>query len=95
MSLTREDVKYVADLARLEFSEEELMAFTIQLSDVLNYFQTLNQLDTSQIKATEHLLDLKNVFRKDVVRQCLSNEKALANAPDAEAGCFKVPRVME
>jgi len=95
MSLTREDVTYVANLARLEFSNDEITALADQLSAVLDYAQTLSVLDTSEVKATEHVLELKNVFREDVVKPCLTNEQALANAPDSEAGCFKVPRVME
>lgn len=95
MSLTREDVSYVANLARLEFTADEVTALADQLGAVLDYAQTLSELDTSKIKATEHVLKLKNVFREDVVKPCLTNEQALANAPDSEAGCFKVPRVME
>lgn len=95
MSLTREDVTYVANLARLEFTDEEVTALADQLGAVLDYAQTLSELDTQEVKATEHVLQLKNVFREDVVKPCLTNEQALANAPDSEAGCFKVPRVME
>jgi len=95
MSLTREDVTYVANLARLEFSDNEVIALADQLGTVLDYAQTLSELDTSQVKATEHVLAVKNVFREDVVKPCLTNEEALANAPESEAGCFKVPRVME
>ena len=95
MSLTREDVTYVANLARLEFSTDEVTALTDQLGAVLDYAQTLSELDTSAVKATEHVLPVKNVFREDVVKPCLTNEQALANAPESEAGCFKVPQVME
>ncbi|MGL4606113.1 MAG: Asp-tRNA(Asn)/Glu-tRNA(Gln) amidotransferase subunit GatC [Eubacteriaceae bacterium] len=95
MSLTREEVTYVANLARLEFSEEEVTSLADQLGAVLDYAQTLNKLDTSEIKATEHVLPVKNVFREDNIKPCLSNEEALENAPESEAGCFKVPRVME
>lgn len=95
MSLTREEVTYVANLARLEFSKDEIEALADQLGGVLDYAQTLNQLDTTTVKATEHVLPVKNVFREDIVKPSLSNEEALANAPESEAGCFKVPRVME
>ncbi len=95
MSLTQDDVTYVANLARLEFSENEVSALVDQLGAVLDYAQTLSSLDTTEVKATEHVLKVENVFRKDIVKPCLTNEEALANAPESEAGCFKVPRVME
>lgn len=95
MSLTREDVIYVANLARLEFSDDEVTALAGQLGAVLDYAETLSGLDTSKIKPTEHVLAVKNVFREDEVKECLTNDLALANAPDTEAGCFKIPRVVE
>ena len=95
MRLTQEDVTYVANLARLEFSEDEVIALADQLGAVLDYAETLSGLDTSKIKATEHVLAVQNVFRADETKSCLTNEEALANAPESEAGCFKVPRVME
>lgn len=95
MSLTQEDVVYVANLARLEFSEEEVVTLSNELGAVLDYANTLSRLDTSEVKATEHVLQVQNVFREDEIGTSLSNEEALANAPESEAGCFKVPRVME
>ena len=95
MSLTREDVTYVANLARLEFSPDEVTALVDKMGAVLDYAQTLSELDTSAVKATEHVLAVQNVFREDVPKPSLTNEQALANAPESEAGCFKVPRVME
>lgn len=95
MSLTREDVTYVAELSRLEFSEDEVLAMAEELGAVLDYAQTLNKLDTSEIRPTEHVLPVQNVFRKDEIKPGLTNEEALANAPESEAGCFKVPPVLE
>ncbi|MDI3537279.1 MAG: aspartyl-tRNA(Asn)/glutamyl-tRNA(Gln) amidotransferase subunit [Eubacteriaceae bacterium] len=95
MSLTREDVSYVADLARLEFSDAEVLALAEDLGAVLDYAETLNKLDTSTVKPTEHVLPVQNVFREDEIKPGLSNEEALSNAPDSEAGCFKVPPVLE
>lgn len=95
MSLTCKDVTYVANLARLELSEEETVAMANELGVVLDYAETLSKLDTSDVKPTEHVLPMQNVFRKDEIKPGLSNQEALANAPDSEAGCYKVPPVME
>ena len=95
MSITREEVTYVADLARLEFTETETDRLADELGAVLDYAATLNKLDTSDVKPTEHILPVQNVFRKDEVKPSLPIEKVLTNAPESEAGCFKVPRVLE
>lgn len=95
MSITKEEVTYVADLARLEFDDEAVERLADELGAVLNYAETLNKLDTSAVKPTEHILPVQNVFREDVVKPSLPIDEVLANAPEAEAGCFKVPRVLE
>ncbi len=95
MSISKDEVKYVADLARLSFKEEEMRALEKELSSVLDYAAALSQLDTQSVKPTEHILPLQNVLRKDEVKPSLPREKALANAPEAENGGFKVPRVLE
>ena len=66
-----------------------------ELDSVLDYVNTLNEVDTTDVAATEHILPVKNVYRKDEIGESLPNEVALANAPDSENGCFKVPRVLE
>ncbi len=95
MSLTCEDVTYVADLARLELSEAETLTMAKALGVVLDYAETLSQLDTAKVRPTEHVLPMQNVFRRLELQTGLSNEEALANAPESEAGCYKVPPVME
>lgn len=95
MSLTYEDVSYVAELARLELSEAETRLMAKELGVVLEYAETLSKLDTKKVKPTEHVLPMENVFRKDEIKPGLSNQEALANAPESEAGCYKVPPVME
>ena len=95
MTLSKEAVTHVADLARLEFSEAETDRLAEVMGDVLGYMDTLNKLDTTDVKPTEHILPVKNVFRKDEIKPSLPIDQVLANAPDAEAGCFKVPRVLE
>lgn len=95
MSITREEVTYVADLARIEFDDAQVEKLADELGAVLDYANKLNELDTSAVKPTEHILPVQNVFREDCVRESLPIEKVLANAPESEAGCFKVPRVLE
>lgn len=95
MKLTREDVVYVADLARLEFNDDQLKTYGEQLTNILDYAEKLNELDTSNIVPTAHVLPINNVLRADVVMPSLDREQALQNAPSQEDGCFKVPKVIE
>ncbi len=95
MKLTKDDVVYVAELARLEFNDDELKVFSDQLTSILDYAEKLNELDTSNIMPTAHVLPVNNVLREDVVTPSLDREKVLQNAPDQQNGCFKVPKVIE
>ena len=94
-SLSRQDVQRVADLARLELSEAELDLFTRQLGDILTYVEQIRALDTTGVAPTSQVLN-RPVDRDDVVAPTLTRPQLLDNAPDAsaEAGLFKVPRVM-
>jgi aspartyl-tRNA(Asn)/glutamyl-tRNA(Gln) amidotransferase subunit C len=95
MKLSLEEVKHVAKLARLALDEEEIELFRRQLSDILTYIGKLNELDTSNVVPTSHVIDLSNVFREDEVRPGLSQEEALAGAPEAADGFFRVPKIIE
>ncbi|MFB9326473.1 Asp-tRNA(Asn)/Glu-tRNA(Gln) amidotransferase subunit GatC [Paenibacillus aurantiacus] len=95
MSITLKDVEHVAKLARLALTEQEKEQFTGQLNAILKYAEKLNQLDTDGIEPTSHVLPVTNVMREDEVRESVSNETALKNAPDEEDGQFKVPAVLE
>ena len=94
-SLTRQDVQRIADLARLELTDEELDLFTRQLGDILTYVEQIRDLDTTGVAPTSQVLN-RPVDRDDVVAGTLSRQDLLGNAPDAalEAGLFKVPRVI-
>lgn len=94
MSIEKSDVEYVARLARLALTEEEKELYTTELNAVLGFMETLNQLDTTDVSPTTHVLDLKNVFRDDVVGISMPTEEVVANAPEAEDGQFKVPKIM-
>ncbi|AVX21740.1 MAG: Asp-tRNA(Asn)/Glu-tRNA(Gln) amidotransferase subunit GatC [Bacillota bacterium] len=92
--ITKQDVEHVAMLARLELTEEEKEMFTQQLNAILEYADQLKQLDTSEIPPTAHAIPMQNVFRDDEVKPGLSNEEAVAAAPEAEDGFFKVPKIV-
>lgn len=85
----------MANLARLSFDEKEIEKLSEDLGAVLDYAIKLEELDTSEVKPTEHVLKVQNVFREDVVKPSLSLDEVLANAPESEADCFVVPRVLE
>lgn len=93
--ITPELVRHVALLSRLELAEGEAEKYAKDLDNILHYVQKLSELDTSDVPPTSHSLALKNVFREDVVRPSLANEAALANAPEHEDECFKVPAVLQ
>ena len=95
MKLNRKDVEHVALLSRLELSEQELDKFTGQLDAILEYIDVLNQVDTSAVEPMAHVLEIRNVMRSDEVQPSLPMEAALQNAPDAEDGFFKVPKIVE
>ena len=95
MKLNRKDVEHVALLSRLELSEQELDKFTGQLDAILEYIDVLNQVDTSAVEPLAHVLEIRNVMRSDELQPSLPREAALQNAPDAEDGFFKVPKIVE
>ena len=95
MKITRHEVEHVANLARLRFNEVEMERFTHQLNGILAYIDKLNELDTSGVEPTYHVLDLINVFREDETQPSLPQEAALANAPERADSFFKVPRIVE
>lgn len=95
MILSREEVEHIADLARLALTEEEKERFRQQLSAVLEYAARLQELDTEAIPPTATVLPLRNILRPDEPRSPTAREDILANAPDAEENCFKVPAIWE
>ena len=95
MALTREQVAHIAELAKLGLTEEEMGRFREQLSAILDYAEKLQELDTSAIPPTASVLDLQNVMRPDQVQPSMPREDVLANAPDQEAGQFRVKAVLE
>lgn len=94
-AISRKEVEHVANLARLNLTEEEAERYTKDLNSILQFAAKLNELDTSNVVPTSHATDVKNVMREDVNRPSISNEEALKNAPEHEEGQFKVPTVFE
>ena len=95
MSVTLKDVKHIAELARLEFSGEELESFTHQLNQILEYVEKLNELDTENVEPLSHPVEGNNAFREDELKPSISREEALKNAPDRDEEFFRVPKVID
>lgn len=95
MQLTPEEIDHIALLARLELTGEERERAGAELSQILGYFETLNQLDTEGVVPMAHVLPVSNVLRPDVSRPSLPREAVLQNAPESADGMFQVPRVVE
>ena len=93
--LTVDEVRHVAELAKLRLTEAEIEQFAGQLSAILEYAERLQEVDTSSVPPTPYILPLVNVMRDDLSAPSLSNEEALANAPDSEDGFFRVRAVFE
>ena len=94
MSISVEQVRYVARLAKLSFSPEEELRMARDLSAVLGYMKQLDELDTEQVPAMAHVLDRVDVFRPDVLEERIDRAQALSNAPDTDGEYFRVPRVL-
>jgi aspartyl-tRNA(Asn)/glutamyl-tRNA(Gln) amidotransferase subunit C len=94
MAVTIKDVEHIAKLAKLEFTDAEKEKFTHQLNQILEYVEQMNKLDTSHVEPLSHVIELSNVFRSDEVKQGVSTEEALKNAPSKTEEFFKVPKVI-
>ncbi|MCX7798046.1 MAG: Asp-tRNA(Asn)/Glu-tRNA(Gln) amidotransferase subunit GatC [Melioribacter sp.] len=94
MSVTKKDVEYIAKLARLKFSENELENFTQELNEILNYVEKLNELDTENVEPLSHPIENVNVFREDKLQPSINREEALRNAPSSTEEFFRVPKVI-
>ncbi len=95
MAITREEVQHVAMLFRMSLSEEDITRFQQQLSQILDYFQVLQQIDTEGVPPTSQPISLENVMRADEPRPSYPPEDILANAPLSERGFFRVRAVLE
>lgn len=95
MKLSKEDVKHIAMLSRLELKEDEVEKFQAQLSEILNFVEKLNELDTEGINPKFQIIPPQNVLREDVFGVSLPREKTFMNAPDTNGEYFIVPKVVK
>jgi aspartyl-tRNA(Asn)/glutamyl-tRNA(Gln) amidotransferase subunit C len=94
MSVSKIDVKYIADLAKLKFEDDEIESLTIQLNSILYYMSKLNQIDTSDIEPLSYPVEIESRMRDDILTNSLPRKDALINAPDSPDEYFKVPKVI-
>jgi aspartyl-tRNA(Asn)/glutamyl-tRNA(Gln) amidotransferase subunit C len=95
MKITKDQVLYVADLARLDLDDASIDKFAGQIGTILDYVDKLNEVDTEGIRPTSHAISLTNAFREDEPNEHLERDQALANAPEIEDGSFIVPKIIE
>jgi len=93
--LTKDQVRHIAKLANLSLTPQEVVKFQKQLTDVLDYMEVLNELDTDKVKPTSQVTGLENVFRQDKVGNSLSQKEALSGAKAEQKGYFKTKAVFE
>ena len=95
MGIDRKAVDHIARLARLDLSDEERARMQTELAQILGHAERIQSLDLDHVEPTSHSIPLRNVMRADEVRPSLPQEEALRNAPAAEDGRFRVPRIIE
>ena len=93
--VTREDVKHIADLAKLDFSEDELEKFVDEFSKILEYVSQLRELDAEGVEPTYSISAKIQPLREDIVKPSLPKEEVLKNAPEEQYGYFKITRIMD
>ena len=95
MPVSKKDVKYIADLARLEFTERETESLAEDMNQILDYMDQLNELDTEHVEPLRHVIELNQDLREDKQTKPLDHDDALKNAPDADSDYFRVPKVID
>lgn len=93
--ISKEEVKHVANLARLAITEDETEMFTNQLDAIITFAEQLNELDTTGVEPTTHVLEMKNILREDKAEKGLPVEDVVKNAPDHKDGYIRVPSILE
>lgn len=94
MKIDETAILHVAQLAKLELSEDEKIEFSAQLPDIISYVKKISELDTGDIRPTEHIVELKNVFRDDIVRKSIDVSELQKMAPKFEDGHIVVPIII-
>lgn len=93
--VSKEDVKHIAELSKLEFSDEELEYFTDEFSKIIEYMGQLKEVDTEGVEPTYSVSSKTQPLREDVVHESLDKEEVLKNAPEEQYGYFKLPSIMD
>lgn len=88
------DIRYVAKLARLALTDDEIEVFGRQLGDLLGHVNALADLDTASVPATAQVVESRNVLRDDTLRPCLDHEVVMSEAPQRQGAFFRVPRII-
>jgi aspartyl-tRNA(Asn)/glutamyl-tRNA(Gln) amidotransferase subunit C len=88
------DIRYVAKLARIALSDDEIERFSKELGELLGHVRALEELDTASVPVTAQVVESRNVLREDVERPCLDREVVLDGAPQRQGGFFRVPRII-
>ncbi len=94
MKIDRRTVEHVARLARIALSDREIERFSEQLSTIIDFFDMLKEVDTTDVAPTSHVCQRTNVFRQDSLQSSLPTENTLANAPEAFDRFFRVPKIL-
>jgi len=94
MAITKKDVEYIANLSRLEVTEDEKESYARQLSEIISHVENLNELNTDNVEPTYYPIDISNVTRKDIVKPSIDKQKVFAAAPQVENNGFKVPKII-
>ena len=94
MKLDKEQIIHIATLARLGLSNDDIEMFSTQLSEVLDNFDILKQIDTTNVQPAAQIISIQNVFRDDKVKKSIPQEQVLDNAPMKEDNCFKVQAIL-
>lgn len=93
--ITADDIKHVAKLSRLEFSEPEIESFKGDLNDIVNYITTVQKIDTTSVEQTLNCINAETELRQDSPRQFFTQQQAVSNAPFKKAGAFSVPAIID
>jgi aspartyl-tRNA(Asn)/glutamyl-tRNA(Gln) amidotransferase subunit C len=94
LSSDKIDIRYVAKLARIALTDDEVARFGEQLGDLLEHVNVLSELDTASVPATAQVVESRNVEREDTVGPCLDRETVLSMAPQRQGAFFRVPRII-
>lgn len=95
MSIDIKNIDHIADLARLEFDNEDKDKIGVELKVILGYVEKLKEVDIDGIEPTIQVFDMQNEFREDVIKPSLDRNTTLMNVSEKKNGCFSVPKVVE